>query len=197
MAVQCLTLELSVEILNLGSEISLLLLAGLDSTLAVKDKTWVVKDIEDLFCKCTRQARAATSKAEFIDRCESFADVSTYITAPDCLEIASSSWDDTQACACEWTVPMSDLHPTNTMGVEGEVEVKVGTQCFMALYREEREEMEKQRKKASAEMHLSLCAMVICWSPFLSLLYLNTESAAVSVFKNSKLSSFTSDIMDF
>ena len=55
---------------------------------------------------------------------------------------------------------MSDLHPTNTMGVVGEVAVKDGTQYFMALNREEREEMEKQRRKASAEMHVSLCVVV-------------------------------------
>ena len=66
---------------------------------------------------------------------------------------------------------MSDLHPTNTMGVEGEVVVKVGTQYFMALNREEREEIEKHRRKASADMHVSLCVMVVCRSLFLAPLY--------------------------
>ena len=51
---------------------------------------------------------------------------------------------------------MSDLHPTNTMGVEGERVVKDGTQYVMALKREEREEMEKQSRNASVVIKTSL-----------------------------------------
>jgi hypothetical protein len=83
---------------------------------------------------------------------------------------------------------MSDLHPTNTMGVEGEVAVKVGTQYFMALNREEREEMEKQRRKASAEMQVSLCVMLIGRSHFLSLLYILTRKVLWS--PNSLITNF-------
>ena len=75
--------------LDLGSEISLLL-GGLESPLPEEENTKVVEGREDFLDKCPRQAKAATSKAEFVDRFESFADVSTYITAPDCLDIASA-----------------------------------------------------------------------------------------------------------
>ena len=83
---------------------------------------------------------------------------------------------------------MSDLHPTNTMGVEGDVVVRVGTQYFIALNKEEREEMEKQRRKASADMHLSLCAMVVCRSLLLSLLYILALKVLWSL--NSKIPNF-------
>ena len=82
---------------------------------------------------------------------------------------------------------MSDLHPTNTMGVEGDVAAKVGTQYFMALNREEREEMEKQRRKASAEMQVSLCVTAVGRSLFLSLLYLNILALKVLWSLNSKM----------
>jgi hypothetical protein len=75
------------------------------------------------------------------------------------------------------------------MGVQGERVVMVGTQYFMALDREEREEMEKQRRKASAEMQVvSLCVMVVRWSLFSSLLYLNILALKVLWSLNSLIS---------
>lgn len=44
----------------------------------------------------------------------------------------------------------SDLHPTNTMGVEGYAVVKTGTQCLAVLNNDDLEDIEKQRRKASA-----------------------------------------------
>ena len=85
---------------------------------------------------------------------------------------------------------MSELHPTNTMGVEGEVVVRVGTQYFMALNREEREEIEKQRRKASADIYVSLCVMVVCRSLLLSLVYLNILTLKVLWSLNSKIPNF-------
>ena len=51
---------------------------------------------------------------------------------------------------------MSDLHPTNTMGVEGEVAVKEGTQKVTALNRDSLEEIEKQRRNTSTEANISV-----------------------------------------
>ena len=45
---------------------------------------------EDCLKNCPQHDKAATSKAEAVDLSEVLADVSTYITAPDCLDIASA-----------------------------------------------------------------------------------------------------------
>ena len=50
----------------------------------------VDKIIEDCIENCPRPAKAATSKSEAEDSSEVFADVSTYMTAPQCLDIASA-----------------------------------------------------------------------------------------------------------
>ena len=50
---------------------------------------------------------------------------------------------------------MSDLHPTITMGVEGEVRAKAGTQEVAADNKEDTEEMEKHSRNASAGLELS------------------------------------------
>ena len=81
--------ELVLDDLDLGYVISLLL-AGLESALAEELNTEVVEGDDDFLDKCPRQAKAATSKAEFVDGFKILADVSTYITAPDCLDIASA-----------------------------------------------------------------------------------------------------------
>ena len=65
-------------------------MGGFESHLAEEENTKVVEGREDFLDKCPRQAKAATSKAEFVDRFEVLADVSTYINAPHCLEIASA-----------------------------------------------------------------------------------------------------------
>ena len=44
---------------------------------------------------------------------------------------------------------MSDLHPTNTRGVEGDMLARVGTQVSRAVEREEGEDREKQSRTAS------------------------------------------------
>ena len=50
------------------------------------------------------------------------------MTATQCLDIASACLYDTQACAGGWTFLMSDVHPTNTRGVEGDDAFREGTQ---------------------------------------------------------------------
>ena len=50
----------------------------------------VVEMTEDCLENCPQYDKAATSKAEAVDLSEVLADVSTYITAPDCLDIASA-----------------------------------------------------------------------------------------------------------
>ena len=107
---------------------------------------------EDCLENWPRHDKAATSKAEATDPSESLADVSTYITAPDCFDIARACSEEMLKCAWEWTDLMSDLHPTNTMGVEGKVFIRLGTQVVTAFNREEREVIEKQRRKTSAEI---------------------------------------------
>jgi hypothetical protein len=50
----------------------------------------VVEMTEDCLENCPQHDKAATSKAEAEDLSEVLADVSTYIRAPDCLDIASA-----------------------------------------------------------------------------------------------------------
>ena len=59
---------------------------------------------------------------------------------------------------------MSDIHPTNTMGVEGDVAVKEGTQKVTALNRDSLEEIEKQRRNTSTEANISVLSFVISFS---------------------------------
>ena len=84
--------------------------------------------LEDCLENFPKQDKAATSKADAVDLSERKADVSTYITAPICLDIARACSEEMLECAWEFAVLMSDLHPTNTMGVEGEIFIRVGTQ---------------------------------------------------------------------
>ena len=81
---------------------------------------------------------------------------------------------------------MSDLHPTNTMGVEGDVVVRAGTQYVTALNKDERDVIEKQSRKASAEIKLSLF-MLDVWGELLL-------SWGVHLFTLSALRSLNSDI---
>ena len=92
--------QLSFELLTRGSELSFWF-HNFDLVFELVEIIENVELTEDCLENCPRHDKAATSKAEAVDLSEVLADVSTYITAPDCLEIASSSWDDTQACACE------------------------------------------------------------------------------------------------
>ena len=116
-----------VDPLRQGSEWSLLLNSfdlGLDEDQLIE----LVEMTEDCLKSCPWPANAATSKAEAEDLSDVFADVSTYMTAPQYLDIASAFLDDILACGGEWTFLMSDLHPTNTRGVEGDDAVRDGTQ---------------------------------------------------------------------
>ena len=143
--------QFSLEPRDRGSELSLLF-ADLERGLVefeIKDDDEITDDCLE---KCPKHAKAATSKAEVVDLPESLADVSTYITAPDCLDIARACSEEMLKCAWEWTDLMSDLHPTNTMGVEGKVFIRLGTQVVTAFIKEEREVIEKQRRKTSAEI---------------------------------------------
>ena len=76
------------EPLTRGSELSLLF----NNLVFVLDEE-IIEDVdmtEDCLENCPRHDKAATSKAEAVDLSEVLADVSTYITAPDCLDIASA-----------------------------------------------------------------------------------------------------------
>ena len=150
--------QFSVEPLNLGSDRSLLLY-DLKSGLDELKLSVVVEITEDCLENCPMLDKAATSKAEAVDLSEVFADVSTYITAPHCFDIASACSEDMVAFLAEWTDLMSDLQPTNTIGVEGDIAVKVGIQYVTAAYRDDREDIEKQRRKTSAVARLSLCSL--------------------------------------
>ena len=121
-----------------------------------EQSTEVVEITDDCFEKCPMLDKAATSKAEAVDLSEVFAEVSTYITAPHCLDITSARSDDMAVRAGEFTDRMSDLQPTNTMGVEGKDALKAGTQFVNAERRDAREVIEKQRRKASAGIKCSL-----------------------------------------
>ena len=80
--------QFSVEPLTRGSDLSLLF----NNLVFVLDEE-IIEDVdmtEDCLENCPRHDKAATSKAEAVDLSEVLADVSTYITAPDCLDIASA-----------------------------------------------------------------------------------------------------------
>ena len=143
--------QFSVEPLNLGSDRSLLLY-DLKSGLDELKQSVVVEITEDCLENCPMLDKAATSKAEAVDLSEVFADVSTYITAPHCLDIASAWSEDMFARADECTDLMSDLQPTNTMGVEGDTALIEGTQCVTAVNRDDLEDIEKNKRKAFAPM---------------------------------------------
>ena len=59
---------------------------------------------------------------------------------------------------------MSDLHPTNTMGVEGDRVVTEGTQKVTAFNRDSLEKIEKQRRNTSAEANISVFSFLISFS---------------------------------
>ena len=81
--------QFRVEPLRRGSERSLLL-NNFDLGLDEEQLIEAVEMTEDCLKSCPWPANAATSKAEAEDLSDVFADVSTYMTAPQCLDIASA-----------------------------------------------------------------------------------------------------------
>ena len=94
---------------------------------------------------------------------------------------------------------MSDLHPTNTMGVEGGILAKTGNQKVTALKREDLEEIEKQRRKASAESNMPLFFFCTFWFTFgtCTFRYIQSKCCKDTEFTNFKFNSSVSHNMDF
>ena len=81
--------QFSLEPLTRGSELSL----RFHNFDLVFDLVEIIDDVEmteDCLENCPQHDKAATSKAEAVDLSEVLADVSTYITASTCLDIASA-----------------------------------------------------------------------------------------------------------
>ena len=109
--------------------------------------------------KCPWHAIDATSKAEDVDLLDVLADVSTYRTAPQCLDVASACLNEIEDDALQVEDLKSDLHPTNTIGIEGHEALNAGTQFLAVLNKDDLEDTEKQRRKASA------CSLPLFFTP--------------------------------